>query len=283
MLIRTAPLRLFARPTAIHRRAMSSFTLDRDIFNASFYKNIQNIWFEGHPLNAKAVDPKILQRWFTAPPKERGKFDDECRANFLLALESIGPDKWPVPTAEPFLREIKDAAQKDPSSDGADAAWTALSIVILLDQITRNIYRSNVGLQRVYGHYDTIALSLARTLVSSKSPIERPDLHPQWRQSIAHRQWFYMPFMHAEDLESHKLLEQIFADIKEEMEKDGGYEGSKMFLDEGIKSAKEHKEIIERFGRFPHRNGPLGRESTPAEKKYLEEGGATFGVAQEDK
>jgi uncharacterized protein (DUF924 family) len=54
-----------------------------------------------------------------------------------------------------------------------------------------------------------------------------------------------------------------------------------MILDAQFKAEKDHRDILNKFGRYPHRNGPLGRSSTDEEKRFLEEGGETFGVAQE--
>jgi uncharacterized protein (DUF924 family) len=213
-------------------------------------------------------------------PAERDAFDAQLRKDFGAALESIGPEYLPTPTAEPFLREIEEMAQKNPANDNAEAAWTALSITLLLDQISRNLNRTNEGLVKVYTHYDKIASALSNTLISGDPPIGRPDLHPQWRHSLAHRYWFYLPMVHTESVEVHKELDEILGQCKKELDEKEGYEGVKNFLKQGLDSEKEHREILDRFGRYPHRNGCLGRESTEEEKKFLSEGGKTFGVAQ---
>lgn len=283
MLIRTtALLHILSRPPVIQRRAMSSFALNKDIFNPSLYKQVQNVWFEGHALGSQDISMDVVQRWFLAPPEEKLRFDKICRNNFAHALEAIGPEEFPNPSAEPFLDEIHESVQRNPTDDGADAAWTALSIIILLDQISRNIYRTNEGQRKIYTHYDKIAYSLVNTLMSPETPIVRPDLHPQWRLSLAHRQWFYMPLMHSEDLDAHKILDDIFAKFREDLGKEDGYESMKQFLERSMKSEKDHRDILEKFGRYPHRNGALGRESTDEERKFLAGGGATFGVAQEE-
>jgi uncharacterized protein (DUF924 family) len=280
-----APLRQLLRRPTLHRRAMSSFTLDKNIFNPSLYKRVQDVWFEGVPLGAKDVDPKVAQRWFMASPEEKAAFDGVCRDSFAHALESIGPEKFPNPIVEPFLQEIHNAVQRNPTDDGAEATRTALSLTILLDQMTRNIFRTNEGLIKVYNHYDKIAYALVTRLLSTDSPIARPDLHPQWRTSLAYRVWFYMPLEHSEELEAHIKVEDVLDSYKEDLDRaEGGVsDGTKAFLDATVRSAIEHKKIIERFGRYPHRNGALGRKSTTEEEKFMTEGGATFGVAQEKK
>jgi uncharacterized protein (DUF924 family) len=261
---------------------MSSVTLDKNIFNASLYKGVQSLWFQDHTPDKQDVDMSVVKRWFAGSPEERKQFDLQCRSSFAQALESIGPENFPNATAEPFLEEIRDVARRSPENDGAEAAWTALSFALLLDQIPRNIFRTNDGLVKVYTHYDKMAHSLVSTLLSPSSPIPRPDLHPQWKLSAAHRLWFYMPLMHSEDVESHKLFHEIMKEFQRDLDGVEGWEGSKMFLGQSDKNEKEHRELIDRFGRYPHRNRALGRVSTDEEKDFMKAGGATFGVTQDE-
>ncbi|WP_319496433.1 DUF924 family protein [uncultured Cohaesibacter sp.] len=119
------------------------------------------------------------------------------------------------------------------------------ALIILLDQFSRNLYR---GLPAAFSH-DAVALGLAHEMV----------LQPEWHRLSAHEQQFaVMPMMHSEDLSDQqcclKWMEQI------------GQEGA-------IKAAREHLNIISRFGRFPHRNAVLGRQSSAEERQFLAEGG----------
>jgi uncharacterized protein (DUF924 family) len=278
---RSAPR--FLRSSIPSQRAMSSFTLDKSIFKPALYKELQNVWFEGLELGAKEVDMSVAKRWFAASAEEKVAFDGLCREKFGPALEAIGPERFPDPSAEPFLREIQDAARADTKGDGAEGAWTALSIVLLLDQMSRNIFRTNEGLAKIYNHYDKISSSLMQTLLSPNSPIGRPDLHPQWRASTVYRVWFYLPLVHSEKIQVHNQYDGIMATFGEELERDGASESMKMFWQQAIKAEEEHRDILNKFGRYPHRNGAIGRETTAEEKKFMEEGGATFGVAQEKK
>ncbi|KAF2270345.1 DUF924-domain-containing protein [Lojkania enalia] len=261
---------------------MSSFTLDKTIFNLSLYKSVRDTWFEGVPLDAADFDFAAAKRWFQATPEEKAIFDSKCRDNFAHALEAIGPEKFPEPTAEPFLQEIKEVAQSNPGDGGATAAWSALAIVLLVDQMTRHIFRKGEGLVKVYNHYDKIAYSLVRALFSADSPIGRPDHHPQWRYSPPHRTWFYLPFIHSEDIEAHDIVQDIMDDMSKDAEEHNTGPGMKKLVEGGIKGEKEHRDILEKFGRYPHRNLALGRESTDEEKKFLSEGGSTFGVSQDE-
>ncbi|KZM24480.1 uncharacterized protein EKO05_0001985 [Ascochyta rabiei] len=259
----------------------SSFTLDRTIFAPALYQKVQEVWLRGVDPSGEKVNMDVVKRWFMGTPEERLALDRECSDNFLSALEAIGPSKVITPTAEPFLDQLKEIAQKDTNGDGAEAASAALSIAILLDQMPRNVFRTNEGLVKVYSHYDKIAQAFVRTLFSPDSPIPRPDQHPQWRNSTAHRMWFYMIMCHSEDVEVHKQVDGLLEDLQRDLEKQPDCAGSKTLLENQFKAEKEHREIIDRFGRYPHRNGALGRNSTEEEIKFMSDGGATFGVAQE--
>jgi uncharacterized protein (DUF924 family) len=261
----------------------TTFKLDTNIFNATLYKQLTDVWLPGVDLRGEELDHGVLKRWFMASADEREAFDGLCRDQFAHALEAVGPDRLPEPTAQPFVDEIERVARGDSTTDGsqAQAAWTALSLTLLLDQIPRNIYRTDAGLRHVYTHYDAISYALSRNLLSPNSPTPRPDLHPQWRHSAAHRLWFYMPLMHSEDMEAHRLIDDILRETATEAERLEGHKASKMFIDGQVEAEKEHRSILERFGRYPHRNRALGRSSTEEEKKFLDDGGATFGVAQE--
>ena len=260
---------------------MSSFTLDRNIFTPVLYQKVRDVWLGGVDPNVQVVSMDVVRRWFMGTPEERLALDKQCSDNFLPALEAIGPSKLTTPNAEPFLVQLEEIVQKDTTNDGAEAAMTALSIAILLDQIPRNIFRTNEGLLKVYNHYDKISQAFIHTLFSPVSPIPRPDQHPMWRNSTAHRMWFYMILCHSEDIEVHKQLDGLLKDLQHDLEEQPGCAGSKALLVGQLKAEREHREILDRFERYPHRNGALGRASTEEEIKFLSGGGATFGVAQE--
>jgi uncharacterized protein (DUF924 family) len=255
----------------------SSLKLDPSIFNASLYKQITDTHLPNVNLSGEDLDPGVMKRWFTTDPS----YDSTCRSKFLPALEAIGPEHLSTPHDAPFLAEIERVAQENPNDDGKQAAWTALSLIILLDQMTRNIYRTDEGLRKVFTHYDEIAYKLAFSLSQPGSTsVSNIVDHPQWRHSMAHKLWFYMPFMHSEDISAHDYARDLLAKTKAEIEPLEGKKGSKMFLEGHDKAEQTHREILERFGRYPHRNGALGRVSTEEEKEFLEGGGATFGVGQ---
>ncbi len=121
----------------------------------------------------------------------------------------------------------------------------ALGLVILLDQFSRNIHRGNPLMFAA----DHRALGLA------KQSIARGD-HYQFPAPLA--KWLYMPFEHAEDIDAQERCVGLF------MARGPA---------ENVPYAIDHRDIIARFGRFPHRNPILGRKSTPQELAYLADGG----------
>lgn len=124
----------------------------------------------------------------------------------------------------------------------------ALSEVILLDQFSRNIFRET----KESFEYDDLALKLARESISKKQDLELTKVE---------RSFLYMPFMHSESLSVHEEAVILF-DLPG--------------LEDNLKFELMHKKIIEKFGRYPHRNKILGRESTPEEIEFLNTKGSSF-------
>jgi len=116
-----------------------------------------------------------------------------------------------------------------------------LAEVIVLDQFSRNIYR---GTAQAFAA-DPIALALAQEAVATNAAA---TLEPRQRAFL------YMPYMHSESREIHEIAVRLFSEY--------GLEGS---LDSELK----HKAIIDRFGRYPHRNSILGRISSEEESEFL--------------
>ncbi|KAI8940527.1 hypothetical protein NX059_004205 [Plenodomus lindquistii] len=286
--LRLLTSKLFIQTTKspVYRRAASTmstatFRLDPTIFNAELYKSVTDLWFHGIDRTGRELDMRIAARWFGAgTPEEKQLFDSKCRNAFGEALESFGPAEFPEATAQPFVEEIQRvfAEGTEAGNNGGEAAWTALSLVLLLDQMPRNIYRTGDALKTVYAHFDKLSYALTSALLSNDSQPHRLDKHSSFRYSAALRCWFYMPLMHSEDIAAHEVLDAELAAFTKELERVPDVEGSKTFLTRQIKAEREHRPILDEFGRYPHRNAALGRESTAEEVKFLREGGATFGV-----
>ena len=253
--------------------------LNRKIFNPSLYKRVLDVWFEGLPPDAKSAPDTVLRRWFASSPAEKEAFDAVCSKEFSHVLEEVGPQRFPVSSPDPnslapnsitvpLLEEL------DMTTNDLETTNRALSLILLFDQIPRNLYRTTETLPLVYNHYDSIALSLARHVLKMQP---RPDFHPSVRHSPVRRSWFYVPFMHSENLSDHMVSDKIGDDMKTEMAA-LGYEEELKYLAQNKKWATVHREIVEKFGRYPHRNACLGRKNTEEEEKWLNEGGETFGV-----
>lgn len=256
-------------------RLMSTTTLDRNVFSPFLYKQITDTWLADINLTGKYLPENVAARWF----RSNADLDRICNEKFAHTLEAIGPDILPHPTAEPFIEELRLMANEDlRESDGSQVAWTALSMVILLDQIPRNIFRTGEGLTNVYTHYDKMAFEFVKTLLSPASPIPRPDLHPQWRNSFAHRMWFYLPLEHSEDVKQHDELDRIVEQFLSEISQTEGLEATRKLVEGFTLAEKMHRDLLVKFGRYPHRNTALGRGMTQQEEEFLRQGGATFGV-----
>ena len=123
-----------------------------------------------------------------------------------------------------------------------------LAEILVLDQFSRNIHRDT---PQAFAN-DSEALALAREAIAAG------DDNVLTRQQCA---FLYMPFMHSEALVDHGVALRLYKSL--------GLAGH-------LKAERQHYAIIERFGRYPHRNALLGRQSTPAEKAFLREPGSSF-------
>ncbi len=133
-----------------------------------------------------------------------------------------------------------------------DDARSCLALVICLDQFPRNMFR---GDGRTHAT-DAKALETAEYAVERALDRELPPFQ---------RMFLYMPFMHSEDLEYQRRSVELFERLAE-----------KPGAPDVTSYAVGHKEIVERFGRFPHRNEILGRETTPEEAEFLEGPNSSF-------
>jgi uncharacterized protein (DUF924 family) len=193
-------------------------------------------------VNGAAAPDDVLRFWFADGNAARwfvrdAAFDAAIREQFASTVHAAG--------------------------DGRLQGWTRtpegwLALLIVLDQFPRNLYRDDA---RAFA-CDTRALSTAL------KGLERGDdlLLPVWRRAFA-----YLPLEHAEDLALQDRAVALFAALCA-----AAGPGHRAQAEEFLDYARRHREVIVRFGRFPHRNATLGRASTRAELAYLAEPGAGF-------
>ncbi|MCB1109169.1 MAG: DUF924 domain-containing protein [Chlamydiia bacterium] len=131
-----------------------------------------------------------------------------------------------------------------------------LALILLFDQFSRNLYRNS---PQAFA-FDVLALQIAQKGVADGSD---KMLSPQQRA------FFYMPFEHSEDLAVQNQSVVLFKALSEEFPSDTML---KSFYDYAVR----HRNIIEKFGRYPHRNAVLNRQSTPEELAFLTQPGSSF-------
>lgn len=172
---------------------------------------------------------------------------DTARA-VLSFWREAGPRHWFSKDAafdDEFRERFRDAhfaAARGELEGWLDQPESALALILLLDQYPRNAFRGT-------GHMfatDGLALAYARRALAFLDRIE-PDL----------RNFMCLPFMHAESLSVQEEAVTLYMRA----------------LPDSLPWAVEHRDIVRRFGRFPHRNGALGRDTTPEEQQFLDAGG----------
>ena len=201
--------------------------------SAAIPDDVLTFWFED-----ATRSPDALRRrgtvWFRADPA----FDGECSNRFAASLED---------------------ASRGGLSDWAATSRGRLALVVLLDQMPRNIHR---GSPAAFMHDAQAAAHCVAGIETGQDRV----LHP------VERVFLYMPLQHAEDLDLQRRSVEQFESLASEV--DAAWRDP--FV-ENVRYAREHHDIVERFGRFPHRNRILGRESTEEELRYLADGAPTFG------
>ncbi len=149
------------------------------------------------------------------------------------------------------------ASTLEAAAAGRLDAWSAtpyagLALIVVLDQFPRNLYR---GQPRSFAT-DPHALAAARRLIERRFDLVLRPLE---------RVFAYLPFEHSEDLAAQRRSLALFAQLERFPE-----------CADTVDYARRHYDIVERFGRFPHRNDILGRATTPDEAAFLQQPGSRF-------
>lgn len=201
-------------------------------------------------MSETSLQQRILQFWFgddvdALPSPQRLKFWFGGEA----ATDQLIRDQFAGPVAQ--------------AAAGGFSAWVetasgTLALLLLLDQFPRNIYRASAAAYAA----DPLALQWAKAGLAAGQDREL---------GLVQRAFFYLPLEHSEALadqqRSVELFEALLADAPPRFQA-----LCRGFLDFAIR----HRDIIARFGRFPHRNAPLGRTSAPEELSFLAQPGSSF-------
>ena len=199
-------------------------------------RRVREFWFGKLPLKREALDER-MKVWFAGKesPELVREWDAAIRAEFGARVE---------------------AALRAELASWADGPRRRLSLIILLDQFPRNMYR---GRARAYaGDEQALALALSGMQLGADAALDPVE-----------RLFFYMPLQHSESLEvqdeSVAAYRRLRGEAPEELREP---------FDETLRFAELHASIVRRFGRFPHRNRVLERVSSSEEAAFLREAGS---------
>ena len=257
--------------------ALARAGMSREAAYAAVQRNAMRVWRDGGDFRAalgsdediaSRLDPAALDaafdldrhfahvatlfsRVFGDPP--------ETTADDVLAFwfGEAGPERWFA--ADPAFDSVvasRLGAAHERAAAGALDSWRAdpkgcLALILLLDQAPRNMFR---GAARAFA-------SDAQARAAADGAVRRRfDRDPAFDD--ARRQFFYMPFMHSEDIADQNRCIALAE--------------ARLTGSDAADYARRHRAVIARFGRFPHRNAALGRAGTPAETAWLAAGGETF-------
>ncbi len=175
------------------------------------------------------TDPKtVLDFWINAGPKKWWRKDPSFDAEI-----------------EQKFGETYRMACKGELDHWQDSPGSALALILVLDQFSRNLNRNSA----LAFAQDDKSVEIVKKQIASGADRQMPP-------EITN--FCYLPLMHSENLANQKTGLELMRRIGNEM---------------GLRSAIEHHDIIAEFGRFPHRNTVLGRETTPQEQAFLDDGG----------
>lgn len=196
------------------------------------YQSVLSFWFGELDGEGCATPDKVKQWW-----KKDPAFDSLCRERFgdlHRAITSKERESW------------------------RSTAKGCLGYIIVLDQLSRNMFRDTRGMFAADPQtQDAVCVALEEGLDKELRLHERV--------------FFYMPLMHAEDLNLQKKCIECFKGFRDELSGE-----LRKKIEGNLDYARQHRDVIARFGRFPHRNQVLGRESTAEEAEFLTQPGSSF-------
>jgi len=195
---------------------------------------------------------EILEFWFGSSVDD-AQVQAEKGKLWFGKDEQVDAEIW-----QRFGTLITSAGQRGLLDGPEPEAYRYLATILLLDQFVRNVFR---GERRAFAS-DPLALQLALTALQQG--------HDQVLRPIE-RVFIYLPLEHSEDLKLQNRSVELFQGLLQ-VAPAGSKKAFAGFLDYAVR----HREIIARFGRFPHRNAILGRESSAAELEFLKQPNSSF-------
>jgi len=172
-------------------------------------------------------------------------------ARVLEFWQNAGPKLW-FSKDDAFDASIKqqfgalhEKAAANELSNWESEPDSALALILILDQFSRNLFRNDA---RAFAQ-DELCLRITKSVLSN-------EFDAKVDPSV--KQFFYMPLMHSESILDQRHCVSLFHAAE---------------MPDNLKYAILHRDIIERFGQFPHRNSVLGRPTSPAERSFLDGGG----------
>ncbi len=197
---------------------------------------------------------KLLTAWFGPPPTTQADVE-ACLSKWFRADPDADRD------LEARFGTLAAAAANGELEDWRATPRSRLALILLFDQLPRQLHR---GTAAAFAGDDR-ALELTLTGIEHGMDLELAPLE---------RAFFYTPMEHSESLPIQELGVLKFAALAGDPDAPEMLRGT---LQTFAKFAREHRDIVARFGRFPHRNRVFGRENTPEEAAWLGGGGPTFG------
>lgn len=194
-------------------------------------------------MNTASSPESVLDYWF-GPAPER---DLPARKRMWF-----GKNEETDRTIRQRFLEIYESAAAGGLDQWQATPTSCLALILVLDQFPRNMFRDTA---RAFAA-DGLARRWARHAVANRYDRSLTPLA---------RLFLYLPFEHSEDIEDQTLCLRLFADLASMPE-----------TADGAEYAKRHYDIVARFGRFPHRNRILGRQSTSEEADFLQRPGSSF-------
>jgi uncharacterized protein (DUF924 family) len=215
-----------------------------------FRNRVLNFWFSNNrwssldnpPAKSASIDESDTLRWFDSSKE----FDKQVCENFEDDLVRLINDEYRYPGDLNHPEHL-------------------LACIIALDQFPRHIYRRD---PRAFS-FDYKAKELSELLIRHQGDKQLPYIE---------RIFVYLPFEHSENLDDQNKCVNYTRELYEDAKNDPtSNENVLDFIKDSVQDSEEHQEIIRQFGRFPHRNAILKRQSLESEDMYLRNGGATFG------